>query len=105
MKPENVVEILQDGESAGSGYLISPSHVLTARHVLRPAALGTVCAVWPLGAADDAALPLSQRKRPPPRPARVAWISASLDVAVVELKTTGRLVGIRPELVAFGIVR
>jgi len=104
MKPENVVEILQDGESAGSGYLISPSHVLTARHVLRPAALGTVCAVWPLGAADDAALPLSQRKRPPPRPARVAWISASLDVAVVELKTTGRLVGIRPELVAFGIV-
>ena len=104
MQPERVVEILQNGESAGSGYLISPRHVITARHVLSPAALDTVCEVWPLGAAGDNARPLKQRKRPPVRPARVAWISASLDVAVVELKAAKGLAGIQPGLVAFGTV-
>jgi HEAT repeat protein len=104
MQPERVVEIRQDGQSAGSGYLISARHVLTARHVLAPAVRGALCEVWPLGSVGDEALSLKQRKRPLPQPARVAWISTSSDVAVLKLTAASGVAGIQPELVAFGIV-
>ena len=104
MQPERVVEILQGGQSAGSGYLISARRVLTARHVLNSAAPGALCEVWPLGRAGYDALPLKQRKRPSVKLARVVWTSTSLDVAVLELTAARGIAGIQPQLAAFGLV-
>ena len=45
MEPSRIVEILQDGKSRGTGYLLTPNHVLTARHVVNPEVVGTACTV------------------------------------------------------------
>jgi hypothetical protein len=52
MEPGRVVEILKDGKSRGSGYLLTPTAVLTAYHVMKPGCVGTACTIHPLGAGD-----------------------------------------------------
>jgi hypothetical protein len=81
MEISHVAEILRDGKSRGSGYLITPRHVLTARHVLKPGDLGTRCMVHPLHGTREQA----QEPRPPPIHAQVGWVSTRHDLAVVEI--------------------
>jgi hypothetical protein len=84
MEPSRVVEILQDGKSRGSGYLFTPRHVLTARHVPNPAEVGTVCDLHPVRCGDQA-IPSAQEPRPQPVPAKVGWVSAEHDFALIEI--------------------
>src|SRR3954470_5118574 len=84
MQAQRVVELTFGTLSAGSGYLITPRHVLTARHIVKPLAVGSACTVRPL-IAIDSALP-----RPAPMQARAAWYLApgakrDLDLAIIEL--------------------
>src|SRR5262249_40475022 len=104
MQPERVVEIRQGGQSVGSGYLIAPRYVLTAKHVVQPAIKGTACQVWPLGSVGDEMLPLSKRKRPAKRKARLDWLSATRDLAILVVEGDG-ISGIPPRIVPFGQVR
>ena len=85
MEPSRVVEILQDGKSRGSGYLIAPRHVLTARHVPKPPVVGTDCVVYALRGATERAIPSAQEPRPQPVPAKVGWVSAEHDFALIEI--------------------
>jgi hypothetical protein len=91
MEPSRVVEILQDGKSRGSGYLIAPRHVLTARHVPKPPVVGTDCVVYALRGATERAIPSAQEPRPQPVPAKVGWVSAEHDFALIEI--TGEPLG------------
>jgi len=99
MQYPRVVEVLADGDSVGSGYLISPRHVLTARHVA-PGNTAHACSVRPLmraGAEPGAS------KRPAARTARLAWRSDRQDLAI--LRVTGRPVaGIEPGPIRFACV-
>jgi len=85
VEPNRVVEILQDGKSRGSGYLITPRHVLTARHVPKPSVVGTDCVVHPLHGAGEQSIPTAQEPRPQPVPAKVGWVSAEHDFALIEI--------------------
>jgi hypothetical protein len=86
MEPGRVVEILRDGTTQGSGYLITPTHVLTARHVVRPEAVGTVCAVRPLCVGVQSVAPAAaQDRRPDPIAAEVDWISTQHDLALIRI--------------------
>jgi hypothetical protein len=85
VEPSRVVEILQDGKSRGSGYLITPRHVLTARHVPKPPVRGTECIVHPLRSASEHTIPPSQEPRPQPMPAKVGWVSTEHDFALIEI--------------------
>lgn len=79
MQAERVVELVFGTESAGSGYLITPRHVLTARHVLAPLELEAACTVTPLVNAPSE-IPTG----------RVRWFAPpaeDLDAAIVELDT------------------
>ncbi|MCW3474182.1 hypothetical protein [Limobrevibacterium gyesilva] len=85
MQSDRVVEITFGKLSAGSGYLITPRHALTARHVCEPEQVGAACQVRPLASADDALKPVSERVRPDAVGGRVGWLSAAQDVAVIDL--------------------
>src|SRR6266851_3311191 len=104
MRPERVVEILKDSQSAGSGYLIAPRHVLTARHVLKPLTKGTLCKIRPLSRADDEALPLGPRRRPQALNAHVDWSSKNRDLAVVEIDRPEGVRGIASGTIEFGVL-
>jgi hypothetical protein len=103
MEGPRVVELIFGQESMGSGYLITPRHVLTARHVVKPAARGTACTVQPLMAPGQEHLPLDQRKRPEPLPGAAAWLSERHDLAIVEL-TEQPVAGLLQEPIRFGRV-
>ena len=75
MEPSRIVEILQDGKSRGTGYLLTPNHVLTARHVVNPEVVGTACTVRPLCAGVQWVAPPAQDQRPDPVAAEVGWTS------------------------------
>src|SRR5690349_5766754 len=85
MEPGRVVEILKDGKSCGSGYLLTPNTVLTARHVIKPECVGTSCTVHPLGAGSQWAGPQAHGPRPDPVPGRVGWISTRHDLAIIQI--------------------
>ncbi|MBG0811126.1 trypsin-like peptidase domain-containing protein [Methylosinus sp. H3A] len=87
MQIARVVEILRENKSIGSGYLITPHLVLTARHVVSPEREGARWLVHPIAGVDSARLPLHQRKRPRALAARVAWRSPheAVDLAILEL--------------------
>jgi hypothetical protein len=81
--PERVVEILQEGKSRGSGYLITSKHVLTARHVPRPARIGASCNIrrlYLIGGQQPSLHANAQL-----RPATVGWASETHDLALIEL--------------------
>lgn len=86
---ERVVELRFGELSQGSGYLISPTHVLTARHVIAPlpARRGARCVVRALVDFGQAHLPIDSQRRPDPIAAEVAWVhdDDTLDIAVVKL--------------------
>jgi hypothetical protein len=85
MQPDRVVEVVFGTLSAGSGYLMSPLHVLTARHVCVPQVLGSPCTVRRLTRPEDAAN-LVAAQRPAPVDATLGWMSDSQDIAVLDLK-------------------
>jgi len=85
VEPSRVVEILQNGKSRGSGYLITPRDVLTARHVAKPPVVGTVCMVHPLCGTGGQATPTAREPRPQPVPAKVGWVSVKSDLALIEI--------------------
>jgi hypothetical protein len=101
MQPERVVEIRQGRSSLGTGYIIAPRHVLTARHVFEPKSKGSRCQIWPLGAVGDDARPLSERLRPAKRKARLDWSSSTKDFAVLAIEGEG-FTGIPNSTVPFG---
>jgi len=103
MQPERVVEIRQGRSSLGTGYIIAPRHVLTARHVVELGSNRGRFQVWPLGAVGDDARPLTERLRPARRTARVAWRSCKRDFAVLVIEGDG-FTGISNSTVAFGCV-
>ena len=78
MEPSRIVEILQDGKSRGTGYLLTPNHVLTARHVVNPEVVGTACTVRPLCAGVQWVAPPAQDQRPDPVAAEVGWTSRTM---------------------------
>lgn len=85
MEPSRIVEILQDGKSRGTGYLLTPNHVLTARHVVNPEVVGTACTVRPLCAGVQWVAPPAQDQRPDPVAAEVGWTSAYHDLALIRV--------------------
>jgi tetratricopeptide (TPR) repeat protein len=103
VEPTRVIEILQDGKSRGSGYLIAPRQVLTARHVPKPPVVGTDCLVHLLRGTDELAIPSAQEPRPPPVPAKVGWVSAEHDFALIEI-TGDPLCSPKTGLLPFGEV-
>jgi hypothetical protein len=104
MQPARVVEILQDGASVGTGYLIGPRHVLTARHVITPERKDVACEVHPLEAAGSAATPLGRLRRPQAMDARVGWMSRKHDLAVIEIAGGKSIRGIPAGTVTLGCV-
>ena len=85
MEPRCVVEILQNGKSRGSGYIITPRHVLTARHVAKPSDVGTKCMVHPLrGIVGQPTVPADEQ-RPQAISAKVGWVSDLHDLALIEI--------------------
>jgi hypothetical protein len=84
VEPGRVVEILRDGKSCGSGYLLTPTAALTARHVIKPDRVGTACTIHPLGTGNQWAGPQAQESRPDPVPAELGWISTRHDLAIIE---------------------
>ena len=87
MRAEQVVELNFGDLSAGSGYLITSRHVLTAKHVVKPTRLGEICSVQVLSQPDAPSLPLSKDARPEPYEGRSVWISEAHDLAIVELNS------------------
>jgi hypothetical protein len=88
MQAERVVELsFSSGNKpkAGSGYLITARHVLTARHVVSPDSKGAICTVRPLLAPGSAALPLVQQRQGLALPGHAAWLSVDADLAIIEL--------------------
>jgi hypothetical protein len=85
MTPGRVVEILQNGNGCGSGYLITPQHVLTARHVAEPPRCGTDCEIRPLYQSDRQEASLGLEARSGALPSKVAWTSQDQDFAVIEI--------------------
>jgi hypothetical protein len=85
MELSRIVEILQGGKSYGSGYLITPRHLLTARHVPLPGVLGTSCNVRPICRFREEPKSLDVQTRPPPVSAKVGWVHKSCDLAVIEI--------------------
>jgi Trypsin-like peptidase domain len=87
MRHECVAEIRILGRSAGSGYFISPRHVLTARHVIQACIAGELTEVLPLCAPGDEAKPIRLRRCPIGAKAAIGWVSTKeeLDLAVLEI--------------------
>ena len=85
MEPCRVVEILQNSKSRGSGYLITPSHVLTAAHVVKPGSVGTKCVIHPLCHPPNGRTTPAQESRPKPVSAKLRWTSAKHDLALIEV--------------------
>jgi len=85
METARVAELTFGKESMGSGYLITARHVLTARHVVKPAREGTPCTVQPLMTVGQEDLPLNAQVRPRPMPGAASWLSKTHDLAIVEL--------------------
>jgi hypothetical protein len=104
MEFERVVELNFRNASAGTGYLITTRHVLTARHVVDPEEKGAPCWVRPLCRAGDADTPLHARERPAAVPGRAAWLSKHADLAVVELTAGAPAAGAAEPSIPFGIV-
>jgi hypothetical protein len=102
---ERVVE-LEFAGSSGSGYLITPRHVLTARHVAKPPEKGTQCKVQPLCCVGDAELPLTKRVRPASISGTVVWVpkDESIDLAIIELNDQTEIVGLSSQVIPFGRV-
>jgi Trypsin-like peptidase domain len=101
MEAARIAEIFQGRRSRGSGYLISPRLVLTARHVTLPARVGTKCQVQLLTPPDSAPGTEVGQRRPPRLHAKVAWVSQRDDLAVVAL-TDGPIPHIEPRLLPLG---
>jgi hypothetical protein len=59
--------------------------VLTARHVPKPPVVGTDCVVHPLYGTADQAMSSGRKARPQPVAAKVGWVSAEQDFALIEL--------------------
>ena len=85
MEISRVVEILNDGKSCGSGYLLTPHIVLTARHVIKPECVGTLCMIHPLCADDHWARLQTHGSRTTAVPAKLGWISTRHDLALIEI--------------------
>ncbi len=85
MEPSRVIEVLQNGKSRGSGYIVTPRHVLTARHVPKPGNIGTECMVHALRVPGERATLCAQESRPAPLPAKVGWVSSEHDLALIEI--------------------
>jgi hypothetical protein len=100
LRASQIVE-LSFGARSGSGYLLTPRHVLTARHVIDPAQLQAVGTVRALAPADVDSLELSRTERPAPWPAHAAWISDTHDLAIVQLDADP---GLQIERLRFGLV-
>ena len=95
MQAERVVEVTFENGSAGSGYLITPRHVLTTRHVVEPRRQGTRCTVRLL---------VTQQLID----AQVEWFApdkqeSDLDVAIIQLNQQPD-VDLEPGLVPFGAI-
>src|SRR5262249_7812100 len=101
MELARVVEILEKGKSCGSGYLLTPSIALTARHVVKPARVGTKCRIRPLRADQDWTKPQVRTPRPASVPARVDWISDRTDLALIRVMGDG-LSLFSPATIPFG---
>jgi hypothetical protein len=85
MRRERIVELTFGELSAGSGYLITSRHILTAKHVVKPQRIGAVCNAQALAVPGAAALLLGQDRRPAPWVARADWLSDDHDLAIVKL--------------------
>jgi hypothetical protein len=100
MEPGRVVEILKDGKSQGSGYLLTPNTVLTARHVIKPECVGTACMIHPLRAESRWATLQVNGPRPEAVPGKVRWISTQHDLAIIRI--TGDALPISTATMPFG---
>ena len=89
MDLQRVVELHFRGRPLGSGYLITSRHVLTARHVADPPAVGISCKVYPLTVTEGRVSASISTK---PFPAKVGWVakSATRDLAIIEIKNPDR---------------
>jgi hypothetical protein len=106
MRPERIIELKVGGRSKGSGYALTPRHVLTARHVINPPVEGTGCDVHPLCSIADVEKPISEWRRPPAISAQVAWVprTEATDLAIVTLTEGSRLADISESSVVLGVL-
>lgn len=105
MERQRVVSLRFGQQSAGTGYLITTRHVLTARHLVEPEGVGTECAVRPLVGARTSPMALGQQRQPAVLRGEVVWLPRrrNVDLAVVRLKD-GPVMKLAVAPVAFGLV-
>jgi hypothetical protein len=84
MRPAQVVE-LEFGHRAGSGYLLTGQHVLTAKHIIDPEQSGVTGSVRALAPPNVDSLKLKRSLRPAEWPGHAAWLSTSHDLAIVKI--------------------